>query len=85
MLSCCAGAADVGADVGVGVVMLVVILGSIGGIDVSMGSGAATCWASGNAVAAEAGMVVGFMAAVPSCEVLGIVSSTGLPETGTTV
>ena len=80
MLSC--DGAGTAADVGVGVVKLVVIFGSIGGAEVNSGSctvGVACSWAAGTAAVG----MVGFIA--PHWLALGIVSSTGLPDTGTTV
>lgn len=70
--------------VGVGVVKLAVIFGSIGGTDVSTGSGAVWVGCRGaDGIAPATGGMLGFTFA--HCDVFGIVSSTGLPDTGTTV
>ena len=79
-LSCAGGGAVPVPVVGVGVVKLAVILGSIGGTDVNTGS-----WVVCVACSWPAGTVgmVGFTA--PHWLAFGIVNRTGLPETGTTV
>jgi len=81
LMSCDGG--DTTADVGVGVVvvkLVIVNFGNISGADVVTVSVGGNCAVG---TAAVGGTAAGFT--LPPWEVLGIVSSNGLPDTGTTV